>query len=273
LIPYLLLVLTGVAAGVLGGLLGVGGSSVMLPAMVLILGAHRNGTDQIHQYMAAAMIVNFLLILPSVLAHARSRAIWGTVWRYLAAGALAGGVLGVYLSYRFQNETAKRYLRHGVGLFFVYVVGHNIYRLLRSRRREGLSKQHVEGYPAWRKLLVGLPMGVIAGLLGIGGGGLAVPAQQIVLKMPLRNAIATSAATIATFSWLGAILKNAQLAQHGTVGRSLLLAACLAPPAMLGAYVGGKLTHALPLKVVRVAFIGLMIAAALTMFDVISVRG
>ena len=170
LMPYLLLVLTGVAAGVLGGLLGVGGSSVMLPAMVLILGAHRNGTDQIHQYMAAAMIVNFLLILPSVLAHARSRAIWAAVWRYLAVGALAGVVLGVYLSYRFQNETAKRCLRHGVGLFFVYVVGHNIYRLLRSRRREGMSRQHVEGYPAWRKLVVGLPMGVIAGLLGIGGG-------------------------------------------------------------------------------------------------------
>ena len=273
-LPYALLALTGILAGVLGGLLGVGGSSVMLPAMVLILGARNaHGTEQIHQYMAAAMIVNFLLMLPSVLAHARSKAIWRRVWQYLAAGALLGVVLGVQLSFRFRDEAAKEVLRCCVGAFFLYVVGHNIYRLVRSRRADGLPKETVERYPAWRKLAVGLPMGVVAGLLGIGGGSLAVPAQQIVLKMPLRNAIATSSATIASIAWLGALLKNAQLGDHGTVARSLALAGCLAPTAMLGAYLGGKLTHSLPLRIVRFAFIALMLLSALTMFNIVSLKG
>lgn len=262
---YLFLAITGVVAGVLGGLLGIGGSSIMLPAMVLILGAARDGLEQIHQYQAAAMIVNFLLILPSVAAHARNRAIWRRVWAFMAPAALVGIVLGVQASWLFAGAAA-RYLRWGVGMFFLYVVAHNVYRLVRARRVEGLARPRVEAMPAWRKALVGLPMGVVAGLLGIGGGSLAVPAQQIVLKMPLRNAIATSAATIASVSWVGAIVKNAQLGSNGTVVRSLTLAACLAPTAMIGAYLGGHLTHTLPARVVRAAFTGLMVLAAAKMF-------
>ncbi len=267
-LPYVLLAVTGILAGVLGGLLGIGGSSVMLPAMVLILGARsRDGHEQIHQYMAAAMIVNFLLICPSVLAHLRKRAVWARVWVFLAAGALAGVVLGVQLSYLCDDDVTKRYLRWGVGAFFVYVAGDNLRRMLKRRRSEGLTRRGMEGLSFWRKLIVGFPMGVIAGLLGIGGGSLAVPAQQLVLKVPLRNAIANSAATIATISWLGAILKNAQLhPPDGTVARSLVLAGCLAPTAMVGSYLGGSLTHALPLRIVRAAFIALMLFSAVKMF-------
>ncbi len=260
---YLFLAITGAAAGVLGGLLGIGGSSVMLPAMVWILGAtNAQGVRQINQYMAAAMIVNFLLILPSVIAHVRKRAVWPRVWAYLAGSGVVGIVLGVQLSYAVN----RKLLQWSVGVFFLYVIAHNLWRMRPGERIEGLPKDKAEALPAWRKLAVGLPMGVIAGLLGIGGGSLAVPAQQVLLRMPLRNAIATSAATIASISWLGAIVKNVQLGQDGTATRSLLLAACLAPTAMIGSYAGGHLTHALPLKVVRAAFIALMALAAAKMF-------
>ena len=126
-----------------------------------------------------------------------------------------------------------------------------------------LGREKVEGGPTWRKLVVGAPMGLLAGLLGIGGGSLAVPAQQIILRMPLRNAIATSAATIATISWLGAILKNAQLGDNGTVARSLVLAGWLAPTAMIGGYIGGHLTHRVPRRLIRGIFAAVMILSAL----------
>ncbi|HRS97992.1 MAG TPA: TSUP family transporter [Smithella sp.] len=119
---------------------------------------------------------------------------------------------------------------------------------------------------AWPKLAVGAATGFAAGLLGIGGGAVAVPAMQVVLRLPLRQAIGTSAATILTTAWLGAIVKNAALGADGSVARSLLLAACLAPAAMLGSFLGGHLTHALPLRVVRGAFVVLMLAAAWKMF-------
>ena len=80
------------------------------------------------------------------------------------------------------------------------------------------------------------------------------------------KASANGKATIAAVSWIGAISKNLQLGQDGTIARSLLLAGCLAPTAMIGSYVGGHLTHALPLRVVRGAFIALMLLAAAKMF-------
>ena len=264
-ISYILLVFVGLAAGVLGGLLGIGGSSVMLPAMVWILGASADGVEQIHQYMAAAMIVNFLLILPSVAAHLRNRAVWPKVWKVLAPSALAGIIVGVQVSYFFDKARAK-YLRWSVGVFFVYVVLDNLRRMVKPSLTAGTTRERVEALGSWRKVAIGFPMGVIAGLLGIGGGSLAVPGQQLALKMPLRNAIANSAATIASVSWLGAIVKNAQLGPHGTVARSLALAACLAPTAMVGSYIGGHLTHRLPLRIVRTAFVGIMVLAALKMF-------
>ena len=261
---YILLALVGLAAGLLGGLLGIGGSSVMLPAMVWILGRADNaGHEQINQYMAAAMIVNFLLILPSVVAHLHNRAVWKGVWAYLAPAGAAGIILGAWASYQVEGL----YLRWGVGAFLLYVAGHNLDRMAAAGRVEGLPRERVKGMPAWRKILVGFPMGIIAGLLGIGGGSLAVPGQQIVLRMPLRNAIATSAATIASISWLGAIVKNARLhPPDGTVARSLLLAACLAPTAMIGSYLGGHLTHKLPLRIIRAVFVAVLALSAAKMF-------
>jgi len=262
-LSHLLLALSGLLAGFLGGLLGIGGSSVMLPAMVLILGElDARGVRQINQYQAAAMICNFVLILPAVAAHARRRAIWRRLWAWMAPAAAVGVLIGVQISYSID----RTYLQWAVGAFFVYVVVHNIDRLIRGQRAEGRSRAAVEGGPRWPRLAIGLPMGVAAGLLGIGGGSLAVPAQQVVLKVPLRNAIATSAAVIAAVSWIGAISKNAQLGVDGSVGRSLTLAACLAPTAMVGAYIGGHLTHTLPLRAVRAAFIALMAASAAKMF-------
>ncbi len=268
---YALLVAVGLLAGVLGGLLGIGGSSIMIPAMIWILGRSAivsgKEVDQIHQYMAAAMIVNFLLIIPSVAAHLHNRAIWSKVWKFMAPAAAVGILLGVQFSYVFQSEVAKKHLSWGVGIFFTYVIVNNVRRLFGERRSEGLSRQQAEAMPAWRKILIGFPMGIVAGLLGIGGGSLAVPGQQIVLRMPLRNAIATSAATIMTISWIGALLKNVQLTPvTGSVTRSLLLAGCLAPTAMIGAYIGGHLTHKLPLRIVRMAFITIMTLAAAKMF-------
>lgn len=266
IIQYALLVLTGLVAGVFGGLLGIGGSGILIPAMVWILGAkNQSGVEQIHQYMAAAMIVNFLLALPSALAHGKNKAIWKSVWMFLTAGALIGIVSGVEVSYLFSNEAAK-YLRWALGVFFIYVAGQNISRLVRPNTHKDICKAQAGEIRAWQKLSVGVSMGFTAGLLGLGGGTLAVPIQQVALKIPLRNAIATSAATIASVSWLGAILKNVQLGDNGTISRSLLLAACLTPTAVIGAWFGGHMTHKLPIQIVRVAFVGIMILSALKMF-------
>ncbi len=262
---YALLAITGLIAGVLGGLLGIGGSVIMIPAMTFIFEDFKGEPTSTQQWMAAAMIVNFLLSAPSVMRHRKAKAIYFGVWKWLAPAAMVGIIGGVYISRLgiFTGEN-QNFIKLAFGLFMAYIAVYNIWKLF-AKQSEGITSDQADKMSPFKKIAVGGPMGFSAGLLGIGGGALAVPAQQVILSMPLRNSIATSATTILSTAWLGAIYKNAVLGDDGTITRSLMLAACLAPTAMLGAYLGGHLTHTLPLKAVRIAFIGLMIFAACKM--------
>ena len=282
---WLWLVLAGAVAGILGGLLGVGGATVMLPAMFWILGQQYTGIlgfnhppyEGVHQYQAASLMVVSLLILPSVRVHWKNRAIWLGVLKWLVPMALIGGLLGVCLSrVPWLSGKNANVMRNLMGVFFLYVAADNIRLMFFRRGAEGAAREVVEGYPWWRRGVVGLLAGIAAGLLGIGGGAVAVPGQQTVLRMPLKNSIATSAATILCTGWAFAIFKNAALpaiypgvdsGQLAFWQHSLLLAALFAPTSMLGSYVGGHLTHRLPTTWVRLVFIVLMLVTAAKTFS------
>jgi uncharacterized membrane protein YfcA len=267
LYQYAILIAVGALTGLLGGMLGIGGSIIMLPAMVWVLGARNDmGVEQIHQYMAAAMIVNFLLSIPSVLAHWKKKAIWPGVVKPLAAGGLIGVIIGVEISLQFTGNAAV-YLRWFLGVFFLYVAFDNFRQAFGGGLAgDGESRQAVEAQPMVKKLGIGAAVGVLSGMTGLGGGALAVPSQQYILKSPIRNAIANSSALIAAIAWLGAIAKNAQLGDNGTFARSMVLVACLAPTAMIGSYIGGHLTHSLPTKTVRIIFATLILVSTWKMF-------
>jgi len=253
----------GSAAGLVGGLLGVGGSIVMIPAMTELL-----GPDQ-HRYQAAAMIVNLFVVIPAVYQHARAQAIRFEVVRWIVPAGMVSVIIGVTISEQpiFAND-GQRYLMALFGLFLFYVTGFQVWKLWSSARRvDMVSASTPSRHPARIALLVGIPTGLVAGLLGVGGGIVAVPLQVRLLKIPLRTAIANSATAIIGISALGAIMKNhALVTHHGLpLTPSLQLAGLLIPTAMVGSYLGSRFTHTLPLRAVHAAFVLLMLAAAVRM--------
>ncbi|MCF7958743.1 MAG: sulfite exporter TauE/SafE family protein, partial [Phycisphaerae bacterium] len=248
--------------GLVGGLLGVGGSTIIIPAMIVYLSHTARGYSGSLQHLlqASAMICNVFIALPAVLAHRRARAIMPPVVRWLVPSAFVGIISGVVLSNSsaFARENG-RYLAIILAVFLGYVAVYNIWRYFRKTNLTEAFDPEV-AMSVWKIILVGLPMGFVAGLLGIGGGALCVPAQQIVLRLPLRRAIANSAVTIMCVSFCGAIYKNMTLAGHGLmIKESLTLAAMLVPTAIIGSYIGGRLTHVLPRKVLRISFIVFMV--------------
>jgi hypothetical protein len=150
------------------------------------------------------------------------------------------------------------------GAFLLYVIAYNVVRLRDSPDDAVVAATRA----AWRSSsVVGGSMGLVAGLLGVGGGIVSTPLLQRIGRLPLRQAIATSSAVMCLTAAVGAVRKNAALAglvdpSGAPLGvgpaDSLLLAACLAPTATLGALLGAGLTHTLPLRWVRLAFILLM---------------
>jgi uncharacterized protein len=159
--------------------------------------------------------------------------------------------------FRGRNEV---YLSAVFGAFLLYAAGYNVYRLFSGRQFPDVTDTDALAIPRWKAALsVGLPMGLIGGLLGVGGGIIAVPLQQLLLRIPLRRAIANSAVTIVPLSIIGAVYKNVANAQAGVdFTRSLQIALCLIPTAMIGALFGGRLTHTAPRKALRLAVILLL---------------
>ena len=261
--------LVGFLAGLLGGLLGLGGSVIIIPGLILYLsysGRYEGSTQ--HLLQATAMICNIFIAAPSTLAHWRARAMIGPVLRVLVPTALLGMVAGVAMSNSplFAKENGP-YLAIILAGFFILVAVYNVARALGNRDLTAEFDEEL-AIPAWKTALCGLPMGFVAGLLGIGGGTICVPAQQLFLRIPLRRAIANSAVTILFAATAGAIYKNITLSHNGqSVLYSLRLAAMIIPTAVIGGYIGGKLTHALPRKTLRLIFIVFMIVIAYITFE------
>jgi len=266
----LILPVIGLAAGLVGGMLGVGGSIVMIPAMTELL-----GPDQ-HLYQAAAMIVNFFVVVPAVYQHRRAGAIEiRTVLRILPL-ALAAVVLGVMLSelHIFADEN-EAYLQLVFGLFLLTMASTDLYRVLRRNSRnltDAITGKLLTGERlpvGWgAAAAVAVPTGLLSGLLGLGGGVLAVPLQRKFLKAPMRTAIANSATIIVGISFVGAIVKNWALAHDENYAhRVFALAAILIPTAIGGSLIGSRLTHVLPLRLVKAAFLVLLFLAALRLIQ------
>ena len=255
--------LLGLLGGLVGGLAGIGGSIVLLPGLHLVLAPEAASTH--HVFMAAAMMVNFFVATPSAISHHRAGAVRVGLLKRLAAGTLCGVVAGVLLSNLLDGEALKALLAVVILLY----AGRNVHLLVRPRRRGFSGQGRVERTGTGRLLGVGVATGVFSGLLGIGGGVVLVPLLQLVCNVKLRNAIATSSAVICITAAVGATLKVSSLGSLGLpAGGALLLAATLAPTAMLGGWFGAKLTHALPREAVRAALVVLLAAIASRMLGV-----
>lgn len=246
------LVIVGLVVGVLGGLLGIGGSVIMIPVLTLIFRHNQ------HLSQAAAMIVNVFVAVPSGIQHHRETAVrWDVVWRALPAG-LVFIIVGVELSNTMDGKVLQRIF----GAFLLYVIYMNIVKLF---SKDGEPEPHEHQVAWWRCSFVGTLTGFMAGLLGIGGGVVTVPLLQRVCKLPLRQCIATSAAIMVLTAIIGAIRKNMDL-DHAPVVEdvalrwqdSVVIALCFIPTAIVGGWMGAKLTHTMKIGYVRLAFILLL---------------
>ncbi len=261
----ILLLAVGLFSGLFGGMLGIGGSIILLPALTIFF-AHRHSPEHQHVYQGAAMIMNLFVAIPSVIAHRRQGAMLPALLKWLIPAGIVSITLGVMCSnlQMFRGDGAV-YLKRLLGLFLFYVLGYNTYRLLTGSRLADVTPEAAKSINPLKTIFwVGFPMGFSGGLLGIGGGALCVPLQQVLLKIPLHRAIANSSATILWTSLIGAIYKNMTI--PSTVGgpwAALKLSLFVVPTSFIGGYLGARLIYVLPRHVVRIAFIILMLYAGL----------
>ena len=183
LLPMLLLLLViGGLAGVVAGLLGVGGGIVLVPAFFYAFGHLGYGGAQLMQICVATSLATIVVTSPrSVMSHHKKGAVdWGLLrsWApFIIAGALAGTVVAA------EVKSAVLQVVFGVlaGLAGLYMAfGKSGWRL-----GPAMPGQPLRGVMA-------AVLAFFSAMMGIGGGTFGVPLMSL-YSVPIHRAVATAA--------------------------------------------------------------------------------
>ena len=251
----------GLLAGLMGGLLGIGGSVIFIPLATFMIGA-----DQ-QIYQAAAMLLNVAVAGTATVKHYRKGAIRLSVVKRMLPAAIVCIIIGVLLSNLISSSSLIRLF--GVLLWVIAIM--ELGTLIGDSRKDP-EKDHPQPREDWPILgSIGGFMGFVGGLLGIGGGIFAVPMLRNFAGFPMRQAVAAAACVTLPMALIGAILKNATLHRIVEDGvalsakSSIAIACAIVPTAIVGSWVGATLVHRLPIGFIRIAFIILLIFAGFRM--------
>ncbi len=227
------LAMTGLVGATLG-LLGAGGSIIMLPVLVYVIGVEP------HAAVPMSLAIVGTTSLLGVAVRSRGSAIhWRTA---LLFGSAALG--GSYLGSRLTALVPGSILLLLFGLLLV-VVG------VRMWRQPGLSDEPAPTRRPSLMLAAGTAVGFLTGFLGVGGGFLIVPALLKVGGLGVRQAIASSLVVIAMSSVAGLA---AHLAHGNTVPVGLTAALTMA--ALAGMAAGLQIARRVSSENLRRGFAG-----------------
>lgn len=221
-----ILLLVGFVAGLLGGLIGTGGCSVMLPI--------------IHFWMGFPAPLAVGTTLFAVIFTAVSGA-WGHLVRrnldrraaaWLGSGGIFGVLVGSWIFTLITNQQALLGLI--LGLIFLWPAIRMIWEGIQgftgrsSAKKEG---NEISG-SAWGMFVFGFIVGIATGVAGLGGGYALVPGLLYFFSAPVYITMGTSLAVMIPLALVGGLIKLAQ----GFV--ALIAGGLLGSGTILGAQVG-----------------------------------
>ena len=238
---WLLYPLLGACAGVLAGLLGIGGGLVLVAALAWLLPQQGVPVEAaMHAALASSMASIVLTAASSARAHhRRGSVLWPTV-AWMVPGVLLGGWLGSRVAIGLAGDA----LRWCVAAYCFIVAA----QMLLSRATPGGDARTVPRGPGYS--VAGVAIGALSALVGIGGGSMTVP-LLVWRGVPPVRAVGTSSAC-GIFIGIGSALGYALQAPAGalplaySVGYIYLPAALgVAAASVLAAPYGTRLAHAI----------------------------
>ncbi|TQS73449.1 sulfite exporter TauE/SafE family protein [Rhodobacteraceae bacterium] len=259
--------------GVLSGLFGVGGGFLITPLLFFI---------GIPPTVAVATGANQVVAssVSGVLAQLKRKAVDIRMGFVLLAGGLIGSASGIYL---FNLLQAMGQIDLAVQLSYVVFLGgvgllmflESLRAMRRTRGGAKRGKRHVHTWvhklPLKMKfrtsglyisvippLLVGMSVGVLAAIMGVGGGFIMVPAMIYLLGMPTKVVIGTSLFQILFTSAFTTML-------HAITNQSVdvMLAVMLILGGVVGAQIGSQLGGRMKAEQLRILLAALVLLVAI----------
>ena len=263
----------GVIIGILSGLLGIGGGTVMVPTLRLVFGLPA---------MASTATSLFSMIFSSIsgsVTHIRQKTCIPLLGVILGLGGAVMSPVGVQL--------AALSPTWAIMLAAAVIIGYSAFNMLRKALKMPSGKKakaaaegakpapapmvEDEAYRFTAKrivgaIVIGLVAGLCAGYIGVGGGFIMVPMMTSLLAVSMRRASGTSLIAIIILSIPGVITQ----AMLGNV--DFVAGIALAVGSIPGAVIGAKFVKKVPERQLRFLFaIFLFIAAVVLLLNEFSV--
>ncbi|WP_425929933.1 sulfite exporter TauE/SafE family protein [Pseudomonas sp. NyZ201] len=243
MIEWLMYIVLGAVLGTVGGLFGIGGGLIAIPALGVLFGLDQ----QLAQGTALVMVVpNVMLALWRY--HQRNR-----IEARHAVPLAAAGFVFAWLGSLWAVGVDARAMRIGFVAFLVALAAWNVVRMFMKTAQPSSELRH-----PWPWLgVLGSFSGVMGGLFGVGGAVVATPVltsvfgttQVVAQGLSLALALPSTAVTLATYGF------------HQHVEWSMGIP--LAVGGLLSISWGVKLAHAMPEKMLRSLFCGFLVICAL----------
>lgn len=254
----LYLVLGGVA-GILAGLLGVGGGLVIVPMLNFAFTAQGIGDAYLqHLALGTSMASIMFTSVASFRAHHRRGAVLWPVVARITPGILLGTLVGTWIVAGLSTTFLK-----GFFVCFLYWVGTQMLLDIKPKASRDLPGSVGMGG-------MGGVIGLVSSFVGIGGGTLSVPFLAW-CNVPMHTAIGTSSAIgfpIAVAGTIGYIVNGLKVAglPEGTFGFIHVTALLgLVAASVFTAPMGAKLAHSLPVAKLKRIFAVLLYLVATRM--------
>lgn len=242
----LILIPVGIAAGMLGGILGIGGGTIMVPVMVAL---GLSGVEAVGTSTLAILVISLVGSLQN----------WRMGFLRVKNLLLLGlpAVITAGLGTRLATAFAEYILLAVFGLFLllnIYLVNLKKQIVAQAKHRETLA---TEGEPlsppqpvnpVLARTGIGGLAGFLAGLFGVGGGVVMVPLQILLLQEDIKTAIQTSLGAIvitglSAFTW------------HSLAGNvQMLTGVVLGLGGVVGVQIGTRALPKLPDRTVTLLF-------------------
>ena len=266
--------LAGVFVGVMSGLLGVGGGTIMVPIFRLAFGMSP----------LASTATSLFAIIPTsisgVVAHARAKTCVPKLGLALGVGGAVMSPMGVWLA-----SVSPGWL---VICVAAIVIGFSAFKMFKKAVKcaptpragraggnvQAASAKAVPDQPVLsrKQYLQGACIGLIAGLasgyVGVGGGFIMVPLMLAVLDIPMSLASGTSLIAIMILAIPGVI-------EQGLLGNiDYLVGIAIVVGSIPGALMGARLVRVVPERQLRFIFGGfLLVAAVILMLNEFGILG
>ncbi|KAJ01875.1 sulfite exporter TauE/SafE family protein [Sulfitobacter mediterraneus] len=255
----LMLMAIGAFAGVLAGLLGVGGGIVLVPAFFYAFQTLGYDGPQLMQMCLATSLATIIVTsLRSVHSHNKKGAVDWQILRSWAPGIVIGAIIGMLLVAQLRSGTLQA-IFGGLALIVGLYMGFG-----RAEWRLG------QAMPTGVLRAVLSPgVGFLSVLMGIGGGSFGVPLMSL-FNTPIHRAVATAAGfgvLIAVPSVIGFLFVDMQAGKPPlTIGAVNLVAfGIIIAMTLITAPLGVKLAHAMDPKPLKRVFAVFLVLVAVNM--------